>query len=223
MKPRTRILLISLLSAACLAVLTGTRTEAYDSEILSVRVTDSAIYPGTERTVQVYVPAAYDGTAPACLLVRMDGGAEITGPVLDSLIREGSIPVIIGIFVPAGRIYDPDGNVVRYNRSNEFDRMDGRMAAFLESEVLPKVEELQTSDGRQIRLSDRAADRMIMGGSSGMSCPSSKSSSLHSRASRTSWANSISSSAIHPSASMIPTIRLTIACFSIELNSMVFE
>ena len=32
------------------------------------------IYPGTERDMWIYVPAQYDKTKPACLMIFQDGG-----------------------------------------------------------------------------------------------------------------------------------------------------
>lgn len=32
------------------------------------------VFPGTERDYWVYIPAQYDGTKPACLMVFQDGG-----------------------------------------------------------------------------------------------------------------------------------------------------
>ena len=89
---------------------------------------------------------------------------------IDELIAAGDIPTIIGVFVNPGQIRDAEDNVVRYNRSNELDRMDGRYAEFLETEVLPMVCNQKTKDGREIKISDRATDRAIYGNSSGGIC-----------------------------------------------------
>ena len=159
-----RLLCLTLLLASCFL------GNAYEGALLSFRIDDSVIYPGTEREIQVYVPAAYDGKTPACLLVRMDGGAEFTAGELDALIAEGSIPVTIGVFIEPGKIYDSSRNVIRYNRSNEYDRVDGRFASFLEKEVLPRVNALTTPDGKKVLLSSRAADHAITGSSSGAIC-----------------------------------------------------
>lgn len=90
--------------------------------------------------------------------------------ILDKSIADGDVPVIIGVFVSPGQIRDAEDNVVRYNRSNELDRMDGRYAEFLETEVLPAVSTQKTEDGRPIKISDRATDRAIYGNSSGGIC-----------------------------------------------------
>ncbi len=142
---------------------------AYNGEIVKFKMHDSKIYPGTQRNISVYVPKEYDGKTPACLWVSMSGGSFMFD-TLDKLIADGEIPVIIGVFVGPGQIRDAEGNAVRYNRSNELDRMDGRYAEFLETEVLPAVCKRKTTDGREIKISDRATDRAIYGSSSGGIC-----------------------------------------------------
>ena len=127
---------------------------------------ESKIYPETRREWQVYVPVQYDGVTPACLLVGLDGILFNATTVLDNLIATGQMPVTIGVFVQPGVSYDADGNVLRYNRSNEFDRTDGTFARFLETEILPMVERLVTPDGRPVRLSHNPDDRAITGASS---------------------------------------------------------
>ncbi len=128
------------------------------------------IYPGTVHTYQVYVPEQYDGSKPACLYVGLDGVLCNAPAVMDSLIAAGKMPVTIGVFLQPGVIKDKDGNVLRYNRSNEFDMTDGTFAHFLEKDLLPKVETEKTPDGRKIKLSKDANDRMIFGLSSGGIC-----------------------------------------------------
>ena len=134
--------------------------------ILKGEFTESKIYPETRREWQVYVPVQYDGVTPACLLVGLDGILFNATTVLDNLIASGEMPVTIGVFVQPGVSYDEAGNVLRYNRSNEFDRTDGIFARFLETEILPMVEGLVTPDGRPVRLSHNPDDRAITGASS---------------------------------------------------------
>ena len=125
----------------------------------------NSYYPGTEREVQVYVPDAYDGTSAACLYVGLDGILCNAPHVIDSLIAAGKMPVTIGVFVQPGVIKDKDGNVLRYNRSNEFDMTSDRFVRFLEAEVLPAVERLHTAKGLPIKLMHEG--NMIFGLSSG--------------------------------------------------------
>lgn len=160
------IVLLATVAMCCFTAMAGhvmvdgslTQNEFYD------------IYPGTVHTYQVYVPEQYDGSKPACLYVGLDGVLCNAPAVMDSLITVGKMPVTIGVFLQPGVIKDKDDKVLRYNRSNEFDMTDGTFASFLEKDLLPKVETEKTPDGRKIKLSKDANDRMIFGLSSGGIC-----------------------------------------------------
>ena len=141
--------------------------EGMRGEVIKLSLSDSQIYPGTQREILVYVPRQYDGSKPACLLVCMDGILYDATTVMDNLIASGEMPVTIGVFVNPGVVYDEDGEVVRYNRCKEFDSTDDSFATFLENEVLTKVEGMQTESGKTIHLSLDANDRAITGASSG--------------------------------------------------------
>jgi len=136
-------------------------------ETLSLAINDSKIYPGTSRTISVYVPSTYKGDSPACLAIMMDGIIYGLSDAIEDLSKSGEMPVTIAVGIEPGKIKDQDGNVIRYNRSNEFDRTDGVFASFLEKEVIPAVQTLSTTDGRKVILSDRPEDRMTLGASSG--------------------------------------------------------
>ncbi len=129
---------------------------------------NSQVYPGATRNYWVYVPAQYDGSKPACVMVFQDGGGMVseTGAwrvpiVLDNLIHQGAMPVTIGIFIDPGVTAGaaPDGQS-RFNRSYEYDALGGRYAFFLTQEILPQV-------ARQYKLSSDPNDRAIAGSSSG--------------------------------------------------------
>ncbi|MBP3611611.1 MAG: hypothetical protein J6J14_00190 [Rikenellaceae bacterium] len=139
-------------------------------EIIKRSFNESNIYPMTSRDYWIYVPAAYDASKPACLFVCLDGITYNAPTVFDNLIASGQMPVTIGVFVNPGMVRDADGGVIRYNRSNEFDRTDGAFARFLIEELLPEVERQTTSDGRPIRLSPDPNDCAIAGSSSGGIC-----------------------------------------------------
>ena len=141
--------------------------EGMRGEVIKFSLSDSQIYPGTQREILVYVPRQYDGSKPACLLVCMDGILYDATTVMDNLIASGEMPVTIGVFVNPGVVYDEDGEVVRYNRCKEFDSTDDSFATFLENEVLTKVEGMQTESGKTIHLSLDVNDRAITGASSG--------------------------------------------------------
>lgn len=127
----------------------------------------SSIYPGTTHTFKVTIPEQYDGTTPAALYVGLDGILCNAPEVIDTLTESGTLPVMIGVFLQPGYVKDSSGNIVRHNRSNEFDATDARFATFLEQELLPYIESMTTGDGRRISFTKNPADRMIFGLSSG--------------------------------------------------------
>src|ERR1700760_1991174 len=129
---------------------------------------DSKIFPGTTRTITVYVPAAYQGNKPACVYVGFDGLGFHAATVFDNLIAQHAMPVTIGVGIAPGSVASassPDNP--RFDRSLEFDSLNDRLARFVLEEVLPEVERHTTPDGRPIRLSTNPNDRAIGGGSTG--------------------------------------------------------
>ena len=69
----------------------------------------SNVYPGTQHTYWVYVPAQYDPAVPAALMIYQDGQAfkDENGDlraqnVMDNLIYRREIPVMIGVFINPG-------------------------------------------------------------------------------------------------------------------------
>jgi gluconolactonase len=128
----------------------------------------SKIYPGTKRTITVYVPAGYRGDKPACVYVGLDGLGFNAQIVFDNLIARHAMPVTIGIGVPPGLINSAEtSDNPRYDRSLEFDSLSDRLARFLLEEVLPQVQQHRTPNGVPIVLSSNPDDRAIGGGSTG--------------------------------------------------------
>ena len=69
---------IAIVFLAVLAVLSARDAMAAGKGCtMEFKMTDSAVYPGTERTITVWVPDEYDGVTPACLIVRFDGLANL--------------------------------------------------------------------------------------------------------------------------------------------------
>ena len=100
----------------------------------------SSIYPGTSRDYAVYVPAQYDETQPAALMVFQDGMSYLkTVPVaFDNLIHQGDMPVTVALFVNPGVVPELSQNVLpRFNRSFEYDAADDRYSRFLLEEMMP--------------------------------------------------------------------------------------
>ena len=138
-------------------------------EIITATLADSHIFPGTSREYWIYVPSQYAPERPAALYVHEDGILFEAPTVFDNLIHRGEMPITIGVFVGPGRVRTQDtiASGDRVNRSFEYDQLGDRHVRFLLEELLVDVERRRTSDGRPIRLSQRAADRGIGGWSSG--------------------------------------------------------
>ncbi len=126
---------------------------------------ESKVFPGTSRTVSVYIPAQLDPQKPACVYVQHDGMNRSTSAprLLDSLINLKLVPVIVGVFVQPGNLspYEENGRP-RPNRSLEYDGLGDSQARFVLEELLPAV-----SEKYNVRLSDDANDLAIGGMSSG--------------------------------------------------------
>ena len=155
-----RLSLLTILAVAALRLTAG-------HALIDGTLEESNIYPGTVHTFQVYVPDQYDGKKPAALYVGLDGVLCNAPQVMDSLIALNKMPCTIGVFLQPGVIRDAEGTVLRYNRCYEFDSTTDLFARFLETEVLPAVEQMKTPKGKAIRLSSKPQDRMIFGLSSG--------------------------------------------------------
>jgi sugar lactone lactonase YvrE/enterochelin esterase-like enzyme len=128
----------------------------------------SKIYPGTSRSVTVYVPAQYTGDKPACVYVGLDDLGFGVPIVFDNLIHKREMPVTIAVGVASGTVAaaiekeDP-----RFNRSVEFDSLNDSLARCIVEEILPEVERRLTPDGLPIKLSRDPSDRCAGGGSTG--------------------------------------------------------
>lgn len=128
----------------------------------------SQIFPGTRRTITVYVPEQYKAERPACVYVGLDGLGFNAPVVFDNLIHKGEMPVVIGVGVSPGQVDSarPPENP-RFNRSFEFDGLNDNLARCVLEEILPEVQRRQTPGGVPIRLSEDPNDRCTGGGSTG--------------------------------------------------------
>ena len=131
----------------------------------------SRIFAGTTRDYWVYVPAQYDGSTPAAVMVFQDGAGcvkpdgTIRVPIVfDNLIHRGEMPVTVGIFINPGTFPSTDPRLPgRSNRSFEYDTLSDQYARFLLEEILPEV-------GRSVKLTEDPERRAIQGNSSGGIC-----------------------------------------------------
>jgi enterochelin esterase-like enzyme len=122
-------------------------------------VTTSHPAPYT-RTVSVYVPKQYVSGTAAPFIVGADGPDKLLFTVLDNLIAEKKVPAMVAISIGNG-----SGDAQGSQRGLEYDTMSGRYAEFVETEVLPLVEQ-KTG----VKLTKDPDGRATMGGSSGGSC-----------------------------------------------------
>ncbi|MGC6467564.1 MAG: alpha/beta hydrolase [Akkermansiaceae bacterium] len=136
----------------------------------------SQVFEGTLRQYYLYVPAQYDGTKDANVIVFQDGHAYVDEKglvrapiVLDNLHATKEIPLTIGIFVNPGLFTDKIEGRQGWkhkkgsNRSVEYDTLSPKYAEFLEKEILPEV-------GKSYKLTGDPARRAICGMSSGGIC-----------------------------------------------------
>lgn len=140
-------------------------------EILKFTFTDSKIFPGTTREINVYIPAQYKGDKPACVYVNQDGIQWKAPTVFDNLIAKNEMPVTVGVFITPGKVLAQGSEAIdRMNRSFEYDGLGDKYVRFLLDEVFPFVESQKATNGRAIKLSPNGNDRAIGGSSSGAVC-----------------------------------------------------
>jgi len=134
---------------------------------------ESQIYPNTVRDYYVYIPAQYDPSRPAALMVFQDGHTYVKKDgdfrvpiVFDNLIHQGKMPVTIGLFINPGHDKDaspPESPWRVTNRSIEYDEVSEEYGNFLLQEMIPELR-------KTYNLSDDPRMRAICGISSGGIC-----------------------------------------------------
>ncbi len=147
---------IALLFVSCLN-LPAVETVFVDS------ISVSKVYPGTKHTYSVCLSRQTSGEVG--LMLCFDGDVFAARSVVDSLVESRRMPPVAMVFLNPGVVADDSGRVLRYNRSNEFDAIDGRMAEFIEAELLPKVTDRLAQKG--IAISASPDMHAVMGASSG--------------------------------------------------------
>src|SRR4051794_33929953 len=113
----------------------------------------SQVYPGTQHTYWVYVPAQYDPAVPAALMVFQDGqafkdekGDMRAQNVMDNLIYRREIPVMLGVFINPGRRPDqPEPTPKNWgdrdtNRPTEYNSLDDKYARVITEELMPALQ-----------------------------------------------------------------------------------
>jgi enterochelin esterase-like enzyme len=108
------------------------------------------VYPGTAHTYWVYVPAQYDPSKPASLMIFNDGqafknekGDSRVQNVIDNLTFRREIPVMITVFINPGKTPEqPEPNPREWgdrttNRPTEYNTPDDKYARIICDELLP--------------------------------------------------------------------------------------
>jgi enterochelin esterase-like enzyme/quercetin dioxygenase-like cupin family protein len=134
---------------------------------------ESKVITNTTRDYYIYLPAQYDKSKPAALMVFQDGHAYIkedgeykVGLVFDNLIAQEKMPVTIALFVNPGHEKDKPAieNPFRSsNRSVEYDEVSATYGKMIVEEFLPML-------NAQYNISDDPKMRAISGLSSGAIC-----------------------------------------------------
>lgn len=112
------------------------------------------------RKVTVYVPQQYEAGSEAPFIVGADGPDPLLFIVLDNLIAQKRVPAMVAISIANG-----SGDAQGSQRGLEYDTMSGQYAEWVETEVLPLVEEKAG-----VKLTKDPEGRATMGCSSGGAC-----------------------------------------------------
>jgi len=142
-------------------------------KLLGPSTLPSEVFPGTQHTYWVYVPAQYDPKEPAALIVFNDGQAmintngDVRAPnVLDNLIWRREIPVMLAVFINQGRTPEQPEPTPRdwgdrnTNRPEEYNRLNDKYPRVICDELLPVLT-------NKFNISTNPEMRAIAGASSG--------------------------------------------------------
>jgi enterochelin esterase family protein len=121
-------------------------------EVRGPFVIPSQAYPGTQHTYWVYVPAQYEPSVAARLMIFNDGQAfknmegDLRVPnVLDNLIWRRELPVMLAVFINPGRTPEqPEPTPQEWgdrttNRPTEYNSLDDRYARVIVDELMPAL------------------------------------------------------------------------------------
>ena len=144
--------------------------------IIGPDVLPSNVYTNTMRTYWVYVPAQYDPSKPASLMIFQDGHAFVSTNgeyriphVFDNLIYRREMPVTIAVFINPGHTPEQkdassaDWGDRSNNRPQEYNALNDKYTRVIVDELLPVL-------NKNYNISPKPADRAIAGASSGAIC-----------------------------------------------------
>jgi len=120
--------------------------------IIGPETLPSRIFTNTTRHYWIYVPAQYQPSKAAALLIFQDGHAFLNTNgdyrvpyVLDNLIYRREVPVTIAVFINPGRTPDqPESSSTNWgdsinNRGLEYNALDDKYARLIVDELLPAI------------------------------------------------------------------------------------
>jgi enterochelin esterase-like enzyme len=136
----------------------------------------SQVFTNTTRHYWIYVPAQYDRSRPARLMIFQDGHAfiSLTGEyripnVFDNLIYRREMPVTIGVFINPGHTPEQQESSSKdwgdriNNRGAEYNELNDNYSRMIVDELLPAL-------NAKFNISKDPEDRAIAGASSGAIC-----------------------------------------------------
>src|SRR6266568_4486118 len=142
------------------------KAEVPHGRVERFQFTNFTVFPGTVRDGGVYIPAQYDPSKPAALMVFQDGigylstnGGWRVPLVFDNLIAANEMPVTIAIFL------NPGSRAGQSNQSFEYDSLGDAYAKFLINEAIPFV-----TNKFSLAITDDPELRATCGSSSGGIC-----------------------------------------------------
>jgi len=147
-----------------------------EGKVIGPETLASQVFTNTTRHYWIYVPAQYDASKPARLMIFQDGHAFISTNgeyripyVFDNLIYRREMPVTIAVFINPGRTPEQQeasskewGDRVN-NRATEYNELNDNYAKLIVNELLPVLNE-------KYNISKDPEDRAIAGASSGAIC-----------------------------------------------------
>jgi len=131
----------------------------------------SQVFTNTFRQYWIYVPAQYDASKPAALMVFQDGHKYVNTEeeyrvpvVFDNLIAKGQMPVTVALFVNPGHSSEQWPERWREsNRANEYDALGDQYAQLLIDELIPEI-------AKKYKITPDPEGHAIGGASSGGIC-----------------------------------------------------
>jgi len=152
------------------------QTNAPHGRVVGPLTLASDVFTNTTRNYWVYVPAQYDPSHAACLIIFQDGHTYVNPDgewrvptVFDNLIYRREMPVTLAMFInPGHTARQPESTDTNWGdgtngRATEYNELNDHYARLILNELLPALQ-------KDYHISTNADDRAIAGTSSGAIC-----------------------------------------------------